>query len=76
MRIACLTCIWRGRTPHVRLHGAWTTATRSRAALLRNGGIMIMSLRHGPIPPGRRMFEVSAEETMALAQRPGLSCTL
>ena len=32
------------------------------AALVRNGGVMIMSLRHGPVPPGRRMFEVSAEE--------------
>jgi 2-polyprenyl-3-methyl-5-hydroxy-6-metoxy-1,4-benzoquinol methylase len=46
------------------------------AALVRNGGIVIMSLRHGPIPPGRRMFEVSAEETIALAQRSNLHCTL
>jgi 2-polyprenyl-3-methyl-5-hydroxy-6-metoxy-1,4-benzoquinol methylase len=37
------------------------------AASMRNGGVMIMSLRHGPIPPGRRMFEVSAQETIALA---------
>src|ERR1700745_661409 len=35
-----------------------------------------MSLRHGPIPPGRRMFEVSAEETIALAQHSDLFCTL
>jgi len=46
------------------------------AALLRNGGVMIMSLRHGPVPPGRRMFEVSAEETIALAQPLGLRCVL
>lgn len=46
------------------------------SALVRNGGIVIMSLRHGPIPPGRRMFEVSAEETIALAQRSKLFCTL
>jgi len=46
------------------------------AALVRNGGIVIMSLRHGPVPPGRRMFEVSAEETKALAQRSNLYCTL
>ncbi len=46
------------------------------SALVRNGGIVIMSLRHGPIPPGRRMFEVSAEETIALAQRSDLFCTL
>ena len=46
------------------------------AALLRNGGVMIMSLRHGPVPPGRRMFEVLAEETIALAQPLGLRGTL
>jgi SAM-dependent methyltransferase len=46
------------------------------SALVRNGGIVIMSLRHGPIPPGRRMFEVSTEETIALAQRSDLFCTL
>jgi SAM-dependent methyltransferase len=46
------------------------------SALIRNGGIVIMSLRHGPIPPGRRMFEVSAKETIALARRSNLSCTL
>jgi hypothetical protein len=56
-------------------------AQRQRAmpnvsALVRNGGAVIMSLRHGPIPPGRRMFEVSAEETIALAQRSNLFCTL
>ncbi len=46
------------------------------AALARNGGVMIMSLRHGPAPPGRRMFEVSAGETIALAQPLGLRCVL
>ena len=46
------------------------------AALVRNGGVMTMSLRHGPVPPGRRRFEVSAEETISLAQPLGLRCTL
>src|SRR5580704_1627355 len=46
------------------------------AALVRNGGVMIMSLRHGPVPPGRRMFDVSTEETIALAQPLGLRCAL
>ena len=46
------------------------------AALVRDGGVMIMSLRHGPVPPGRRMFEVSAAETIALAQSRGLRCAL
>ena len=46
------------------------------AALVRNGGVVMMSLRHGPVPPGRRMFEVSAEETIALAQPLELCCIL
>ena len=37
------------------------------ARLLRGGGTVIMTLRHGPVPPGRRMFEVSADETVGLA---------
>jgi SAM-dependent methyltransferase len=46
------------------------------AALVRQGGVMIMTLRHGPVPPGRRMFEVSAEETIGLAQPLGFRCVL
>lgn len=42
------------------------------AALLRPGGTLIISLRHGPVPPGRRMFDVSGEETIALAATHGL----
>jgi SAM-dependent methyltransferase len=43
------------------------------AALLADGGVVILSLRHGPVPPGRRMFEVSADETVGLAEAEGLS---
>jgi SAM-dependent methyltransferase len=42
------------------------------ASLLGEGGVMIMKVRHGPVPPGRRMFEIPAEETIALAQMHGL----
>jgi SAM-dependent methyltransferase len=42
------------------------------ASLLRNGGTMIMQIRHGPVPPGRRMFEISPEETIELARLEGL----
>jgi SAM-dependent methyltransferase len=42
------------------------------AALIRAGGVMIMSTRHGPVPPGRRMFEVPPEETIELARMQGL----
>jgi SAM-dependent methyltransferase len=42
------------------------------AELLDEGGLVIMSLRHGPVPVGRRMFDVSADETVALGMRAGL----
>jgi len=42
------------------------------AALVQNGGTIIMKIRHGPVPPGRRMFEVSAEETIELARMHNL----
>ena len=38
------------------------------ASLLRPEGLLAITLRHGPVPEGRIMFEVSAEETSALAQ--------
>jgi SAM-dependent methyltransferase len=46
------------------------------AHLMQIGGVMVMSLRHGPAPAGRRMFEVSAEETAELAKAEGLSVQL
>lgn len=42
------------------------------AGLLAQGGIAALTLRHGPVPPGRRMFDVSAAETIALAASSGL----
>jgi 2-polyprenyl-3-methyl-5-hydroxy-6-metoxy-1,4-benzoquinol methylase len=45
-------------------------------SLIRHGGVLIMSLRHGPSSPRRRMFEVSAEETIRLAQANGLRSVL
>jgi SAM-dependent methyltransferase len=44
------------------------------AALLRPGGLMILTQRHGPVPAGRRMFDVLASETIALAEAHGLTC--
>ncbi|MGW2105482.1 class I SAM-dependent methyltransferase [Streptomyces sp. NPDC001948] len=37
------------------------------AALLMPGGRFFVNLRHGPVPEGRRMFDVSAAETVELA---------
>lgn len=50
------------------------TAMRALAELLASEGRMIMSLRHGPVPAGRKMFDVSAAETIALADACGLRC--
>jgi SAM-dependent methyltransferase len=46
------------------------------ACLVKDGGVMMLSLRHGPVPPGRRMFDVSAAETIELAQLGGLRATV
>ena len=57
------------------MHAVWMHLTEeerrigmtSVASLLKPGGRLVMSLRHGPIPAGRRMFEVTGDETIALA---------
>jgi SAM-dependent methyltransferase len=62
------------------MHAVWmhlTAAEREEgmanlAQLLQPGGRIAMSQRHGPIPAGRRMFDVSGEETIALAAQHGL----
>jgi len=46
------------------------------ASLLAPHGRIIMTLRHGPVPKGRRMFEVSADETLSLASKHGLEILL
>jgi 2-polyprenyl-3-methyl-5-hydroxy-6-metoxy-1,4-benzoquinol methylase len=51
-------------------------AMRRIASLVRSDGVMIMSLRHGPVPRGRRMFAVSADETIGLAKSAGLRLLL
>ncbi|MGW2842071.1 class I SAM-dependent methyltransferase [Streptomyces sp. NPDC001493] len=37
------------------------------------GGLVVLTLRHGPVPAGRRMFDVSVDETVGLAREQGLS---
>lgn len=49
-----------------------TAAIPNLAALLAPKGRLYISLRHGPVPPGRRMFDVTADETLALAVAHGL----
>jgi SAM-dependent methyltransferase len=49
------------------------TAMRNVAELMAPHALFLASLRHGPVPSGRRMFDVSADETVALAGDHGLS---
>ncbi|WP_371496188.1 class I SAM-dependent methyltransferase [Kitasatospora sp. NBC_00374] len=42
------------------------------AELLAPEGQLFLTLRHGPVPEGRRMFDVSAAETVELARGCGL----
>lgn len=65
--LAMLTGVW--------MHldaGQRREAMPKLAALLRQDGRLLMTLRHGPVPRGRRMFQVSEEETVALAAEQGL----
>ncbi len=66
--VIMLTAVW------MHLDGAERAAgMASLAALLAPQGQILMSLRHGPVPAGRRMFDVSAQETIALAATHGLA---
>ena len=62
-----LTAVWMHLDLARRRHAMPTVA-----GLLRQSGVMILSLRHGPVPPGRVMFDVCADETIALAGDEGL----
>ncbi|HVV39487.1 MAG TPA: class I SAM-dependent methyltransferase [Nitrobacter sp.] len=67
--VVMLTAVW--------MHLDAAERTRAMpivAGLLRPGGLMILTQRHGPVPAGRCMFDVSASETIALAEAHGLTC--
>ena len=44
------------------------------ADVMAPNAALLMTLRHGPVPEGRRMFEVSAGETRDLGRRHCLAC--
>ena len=48
-------------------------AMASVASLTEPGGRIVLSLRHGPVPEGRRMFSVTPAETVALAEGQGFN---
>ena len=69
--LVMLTAVW--------MHldeGQRRRAMPNLAALTRAGGTAIMKIRHGPVPAGRRMFEVTPEETIELARMHGLQTIL
>jgi SAM-dependent methyltransferase len=66
-----LTAVWMHLDEGERQAGMATLA-----GLVAPGGQIIMTLRHGPVPRGRRMFEVSGAETAALATQAGLQVNL
>jgi SAM-dependent methyltransferase len=66
--VVMLTAVWIHLDAEQRSDAMWTLAS-----LLRPGGLLALTLRHGPPPPGRRrLFEVSAGETIDLARVHGL----
>jgi SAM-dependent methyltransferase len=70
--VVMLTAVWIHLDPQQRRE-----AMPRVASLLRPGGVLLLTLRHGPAPPGRRLlFETSADETIALAGIHGLHLAL
>lgn len=62
-----VAAVWHHLAPRERM-----VAMSRIARLLKNGAILVMSIRHGPSPANRRAFEVSADETIDLAISYGL----
>jgi SAM-dependent methyltransferase len=66
--VAMLTAVWIHLDAEQRRQAMPTVAR-----LLRPDGVLCLTLRHGPPPPGpRRLFETSADETLALGRAEGL----
>ncbi|WP_432053035.1 class I SAM-dependent methyltransferase [Streptomyces xiamenensis] len=53
--------------------GQRETAMVRLSELVTPGGSLVMTLRHGPVSPGRGMFDVPAQETVELAHARGLA---
>lgn len=62
-----LTAVWMHLTPPERVNGL-----ARLAHLLEPGGVLSLTLRHGPTPPGRRMFDVPPSEPIAQGALLGL----
>lgn len=69
--VLMLTAVWMHLDPVQRVAGM-----RRLRQLMKMGALLLITLRHGPVPRGRRMFEVTPEETIELAAVQGLNCKL
>ena len=65
--VVVLDAVWMHFEARERLQGAPEVARR-----VGSGGVLLISLRHGPVPEGRRMFPVSVAETTELFASEGL----
>ncbi|MDX6742463.1 class I SAM-dependent methyltransferase [Actinocorallia sp. A-T 12471] len=65
--LVLLSAVWMHLAPDER-----SAAMRRVAELLAPSGTAVLTLRLGPPPPGRRMFEVDPDGTAALGAREGL----
>ena len=66
--VVMLTAVWMHLDVSERERGM-----RRIASLLKPGGLTCLTLRHGPVPEGRRMFEVAGDDTIRLAEASGLT---
>jgi SAM-dependent methyltransferase len=66
--VVMLTAVWQHVPPSQR-----DRAFRKVAALIRSGGLLAISLRSGPSPPGTEMHPVSLEEIEHLARNHGFA---
>jgi protein-L-isoaspartate O-methyltransferase len=69
--VVMVTAVWMHLDEAQRRRGMDTLSD-----LLDEGGLVIMSLRHGPVSTGRRMFDVSAADTIRLAEAHNLQLLL
>ena len=66
-----LSAVWVHFDPHQRNSGMSTLAK-----LAGPDCVFAMTISHGPVPTGRRMFEVPDEETVALAETCGFTALM
>ncbi len=65
--LVLLSAVWQHVAPADR-----PRAFRKLATLMKPGGVLVMTLRHGPAPPGMQMHPTSTVEIEGLARAHGL----